>query len=183
MKAYRNIAGVVQEVEVDIGLDGQPVLPSDTTVQARPEPLAGHYVTVVGNAWVQIESPVYVESFETKKAGVLARLGAYRVWYLDQPVDVGGVKFDADELARNRLTQAVVMHTELAYLPPAWIAHDNTQVAIADIAALKAIVLGVQSAFSARFYECISLRDQVLAAQTEEALAAVVIPSTATLPL
>jgi hypothetical protein len=52
MKAYRNIAGVVHEIQVDIGLDGQPILPPDTTVDPRPEPQPGHYVTVVGNAWV-----------------------------------------------------------------------------------------------------------------------------------
>ena len=177
MKAYRNIAGVVHEIEVDIGLDGKPILPPDTTVDPRPEPLAGHYVTVVGNAWVQIESPVYVESFESQKARALARLATYRAWYLDQPVEVNGVKFDADEMARNRLTQAVVMFNELAYLPPAWVTFDNSTVALADIDALKTIVVAVHAAFSTRFYECSNLRLQVLAAQSEAELSAVVIPS------
>lgn len=180
MKAYRNIAGEVREIEVDIGLDGTPILPPDTTVDPRPEPMAGHYVTVVDNAWVQIEIPVYVESFESKKAKVLAQIAAYRAWYLDQPVEVGGVKYDADEMARTRLTQALVMFTEMAYLPPVWIAFDNSEVAIADIAALKTIVGGVQTAFSTRFYECATLRGQVLTAATEEALAAVVVPTVPT---
>lgn len=177
MKAFRNIAGVVKEVQVDVGLDGLPILPPDTTVDAKPEALPGHYVTVVDHAWVQIESPVFVESFESKQASVVKRISDYRTWYLDQPVEVAGVKFDADETARGRLTQALVIFDKLAYLPTFWIALDNTPVPLADLAALKTIVSAVQTAFSTRFYECNTLRAQALTATTEEQLAAVVVPS------
>lgn len=177
MKAYRNIAGVAVEIEVDIGLDGMPILPPDTTVDARPEPLAGHYVTVVDHAWVQIESPVYVESFESKKTAVVKRIADYRSWSLDQPVDIAGVKFNADDQARSRLTQALVVYAEMAYLPPVWVAFDNTEVPLADIAALKTIVSAVQMAFTTRFYECATLRTRALAATTEAELALVVVPT------
>ena len=177
MKAWRNIAGVVQEVEIDVGIDGNPIYPPDTTTDARPEALPGHYVTVVDRSWVQIESPVYVESFEAKKTRLLQALSAYRSWHLDQPVTVNDVVFDADDQARQRLTQAVVMYTNMNYLPPAWIAKDNTPYMLEDFEALKAIVAAVQEAFSSRFYECNTVRQQLLAATTEEELSAVTVPS------
>lgn len=176
MKAYRNVAGVVKEINVDIGLDGQPVLPPDTTVAPRPEPLPGHYVTVVDKAWVQIEAPVYVESFESKKAGVIERIATYRDWVLKQPVDVNGVLFDGDQPARDRLTQALVMFREIAYLPPSWVTHANTEVPLATDDDLRNIAAVVAAAFSERFYECNTLRAQAVAAEDEVALAAVVVP-------
>lgn len=178
MKAYRNIAGVVHEIQVDIGLDGQPILPPDTTVDPRPEPQPGHYVTVVGNAWVQIEIPVAYESLDTKKDAVLKRIAAYRDWLLSQPVDVDGVLFDGDEAARERLTQALVIFREIAYLPPSWVTHDNSEAPLADADALRNIAGKVTAAFSQRFYECNTLRAQAMAAQDEAALNAVVIPAT-----
>lgn len=177
MKAYRNIAGVVHEIQVDIGLNGQPILPPDTTVDPRPEPQPGHYVTVVGNAWVQIEIPVAFESLDTKKDAVLKRIAAYRDWLLDQPVDVDGVLFDGDKNARDRLTQALVMFREINYLPPTWVAHDNSEAPLADDAALRNIAGKVATAFSQRFYECDTLRAYALAAEDEVALTAVVVPA------
>lgn len=177
MKAWRNIAGVVQEIQIDVGIDGNPIYPPDTTTDARPEALPGHYVTVVDRSWVQIESPVYVESFEAKKARLLKVVSTYRSWYLDQPVPVNDVLFDADDQARTRLTQAVVMYTNLNYLPPAWIAKDNSIYPLASFEDLKAIVGTVQTAFSTRFYECDTVRQQLLAAATEEELSAVTVPS------
>lgn len=177
MKAYRNIAGVVREIQVDVGPDNQPILPPDTTVDERPEALPGHYVTVVGKAWVQIEIPVQTESFDSKKAGVLARIANYREWLLGQPVDVDGVLFDGDKDARDRLTQALVMFREINFLPPTWVTHDNSEVPLADDAALRNIAGKVAQAFSQRFYECNALRSAALAAEDETTLEAVVVPA------
>lgn len=177
MKAYRNFGGVVQEIQVDVDPHGQPILPPDTTVEERPEPLPGHYVTVVGKSWVQIEIPVYTESFETKKAAVLSRISNYREWLLSQPVDVDGVLFDGDAAARDRLTQALVMYREVSFLPPTWVTHANTEYPLATDADLRNIAHKVTEAFSQRFYDCNSLRTQAMEALTEQELAAVVIPS------
>lgn len=177
MKAYRNIAGTVREIQVDVGADGQPILPPDTTVDPRPEAAPGHYVTVVGSAWVQIEIPVQTESFDTKKAAVLARIAIYREWLLGQPVDVNGVMFDGDKDARDRLTQALVMFREINFLPPSWVAHDNSEVTLASDADLHTIAAKVAEAFSQRFYECNTLRAQVLAAEDDVALEAVAVPA------
>lgn len=177
MQAWRNFGGDVREVTVDIGLDGNPILPPDTTVNPKPEALTGHYVTVVNNDWVQIEIPVQVITFESKKAKKLAELAMYRDWYLDQPVEVNGVKFDADTKARTNLTQALVIYTSLAYLPPAWITFDNGVYPLATIDDLKAIVATVQTQFSAKFFECSTKRQAIYDAVDEAALDAVVVPS------
>lgn len=176
MKAFRNIGGEVREIQVDIGLDGQPILPPDTTVNDRPEPLPGHYVTVVDNSWVQIEIPVYVKSFETLKAETLDKVVKYRSWLLEQPVDVDGVLFDGDKLARDRLTDALVIYSELGVLPPAWVTYANELHALTTIDDLKAIAAAVTTAFSTRFYECNDLRASVLAAADEAQLQAIKIP-------
>ena len=177
MKAFRNVGGNVVEITVDVGLDGNPILPPDTTVDARPEALPGHYVTVVDRSWVQIEIPVVIETLETKVARKLEAIGKYRDWLTEQPVDVAGVKFDADEQARSRLTQALVVQSTLDYLPPAWIAYDNTPQPLTTVEDLKAIVQAVQSAFATRFFECDTLRQAAKAATTAEQLELVVVPS------
>lgn len=177
MKAFRNVAGNVVEITVDVGLDGKPILPPDTTVDPRPEPNPGHYVTVVGREWVQIEIPVVIESFESKVARKLEAIGKYRDWLTEQPVEVGGVKFDADEQARSRLTQALVIQSTLGYLPPAWISYDNTPQPLTTVDDLKAIVQTVQTAFATRFFECDVLRQAAKAATNTEELDLVVVPS------
>lgn len=176
MKAFRNVAGTVVEIDVDVDLQGQPILPPDTTVQAKPVAQAGHYVTVVGNAWVQIPQPQEVIAFEYQKQQALEKLSKYKAYYFEQPTEINGVLFDADEQARNRLTQNLVVNSASGYLPPAWIAADNTPYPIAALADLMEIVNGVQQAFSTRFFEMDTLRQQILAAADEAALAAVVIP-------
>ena len=177
MKAFRNVAGEVREIEVDVDLRGNPILPPDTTVDPRPEALPGHYVTVVDRAWVQIEIPVQVVSFETKKAEKLKALAAYTDKYLDLPVDVSGTLFDGDEKARARLTQALAIYNEFTSLPPAWITFENTPHALNTVEDLKGIISAVYAAFQSRFFECDTLRQALLAAQDETALDAVTIPS------
>ena len=177
MKAYRNIGGSVIEVEVDIGLDGQPLLPPDTTVDPKPDPQPGHYVTVVGNSWVQIPIPEQVLDFSYEKQLALERLKKYKDWYLEQPVEHAGHSFDADSLARDRLTQALVIHSATGYLPPAWIDANNQPFTITTIQDLHGIISAVQTAFSSRFFEMENIRQQILNAQDKQALDLIEIPS------
>ena len=177
MKAFRNIAGTVVEIDVDVDLSGQPILPPDTTVDAKPEAQPGHYVTVVGKSWVQIPIPQEVIAFDFKKQQALEKLGKYKTYYFEQPTEVNGVKFDADSEARARLTQALVIYNEVGYLPPAWIAADNTPVPLANVGELKVIVGGVQQAFSTRFFEMDAIRQQIISSADEAALDAVEIPT------
>jgi len=104
-------------------------------------------------------------------------LGVYKAWYFEQPTTHMGVTFDADEQARNRLTQALVIESTSGYLPPAWIAADNSQFPLAAKADLVGIVTAVQTAFSTRFFEMDVVRQQILAADNDAVLAAIVIPS------
>lgn len=176
MKAFRNIAGTVVEIDVDVDLNGHPILPPDTTVDAKPVAQPGHYVTVVGNAWVQIPEPQEVIAFEYQKQQAQDALGKYKSWYFEQPTAHNGVLFDADAEARARLTQALVIFNEIGYLPPSWIAADNTPVTITTVDDLKAIVGAVQTAFSTRFFEMDAIRQQIIAAANEAELAAIEIP-------
>lgn len=178
MKAWRNYQGNVIEIDVDIDLNGLPILPPNTTVDTRPEVLPDHNLTVIGNEWVQIPIPVVVRTFEQNKEDALSAVANYRNWYLEQPITYDNVKFDADEQARTRLTQALVMsNPPIGYLSPIWIAYDNTQYPIADQTALAGLVGAVQTAFSTRFYECDVIRQQVIAAADQTALDAITLPT------
>jgi len=176
MKAWRNFGDALVEIEVDVSTSGQPILPPDTTIAPRPDPLEGYYVTVVGNEWVQIPIPQEFTLFETKKQVKLEEIRKYRAWYLEQPVDYNGLTFDADEQSRNRLTQALLIYQTNGYLPPAWIAFDNTSYTLTVIDDLMGIINAVQTAFSTRFFETDAIRRQVIDAATEADLEAVVIP-------
>lgn len=176
MKAFRNISGNIVEIQVDVDPEGTPLLPPDTTVDAKPEPLDGHYVTIVDKSWVQIPNPVQVYTLENKRPGALDKLSAYKNWYLEQPVALNGQNFDADEQARNRLTQALVINGATGYLPPVWIDADNQPYPIATLADLAAIIQVVSETFAARFYETSTVRSAILAATTLEELDAIIIP-------
>lgn len=176
MKAFRNVGGNVIEIEVDVDAQGVPLLPKDTTVDARPVPTAGNYVTVVGNAWVQIPLPVENFEFSYKKQLALEKLAAYKAWYLDQPVVHATVSFDGDEQARSRLIQALVINGATGYLPPAWVAADNSVFPIAVLADLTGLINAVQTAFATRFFEMDAIRQQLKASPDEATLNAVVIP-------
>lgn len=177
MKAFRNIAGVVVEIDVDVDLQGKPILPPDTTVDTKPEAQAGHYVTVVGNAWVQIPIPQTVVAFEYAKQQKLESLGVYKAWYFEQPTTINGILYDADEQARNRLAQNLIVNSATGYLPPAWITADNSSTPINTLADLIEIVNGVQETFATRFFEMDALRKQITDAGDEVTLAAIVVPT------
>lgn len=180
MKAFRNIGGTVVEIDVDVDPDGQPILPPDTTVDEKPDAQPGHYVTVVGNSWVQIPLPQEFITFEYKKQQALEKLAKYKAYLFEQPVEINGVMFDANEKARNRLTQALVINTASGYLPPFWITANNSQHPITTLDDLKEIINGVQTAFATRFFQMDTLRQQILAATNEDELNAIEIP---TIPL
>lgn len=174
MKAFQLYNGIISEIDVDIGLDGEPILPPNTTVDPRPDEIPNHYLTIQGNSWVQVEIPP--RTVEQTRQDKLSQFNSYRNFYMDQPVVHNDVLFDADSTARDRLTQAIVMHGATGYLPPVWIKYDNTGYPIATIDDLVAIAEAVQNAFAARYYEMIALRDSVNAATTLEQLDAINIP-------
>lgn len=181
MKAFRNLGGNVVEVDVDVDLNGNPILPPDTTVAAKPAANPDHYVTVVGNAWVQIPIPQEFVAFSYKKQKAMEALSKYKDYYINLPVTHDSVVFDADEQARSRLTQAIFINTATSYLPPAWIAADNTPYSITVLADLMGIVSAVQTAFATRFFEMDAIRQQIMAAADDAALSAITIPVIPTL--
>jgi hypothetical protein len=180
VKAYRNIGGVVQEVQVDVGIDGKPLLPPDTTTDPKPTPMNGYYVTVVGNSWVQIPIPQPYFEFSYLKQQALDKLKAYKNWYLEQPITVGTDTFDNDDIARNRMIQAIVIYNQTTYLPPAWITADNRMHPLTKIDDLLAISSAMQNSFSNKFFEMETIRQQILSAQDEATLNAIVIPAVPT---
>ena len=180
MKAYRAIPGGYKEIDVDVDhVTLQPILPPDTTTDPKPETVTeGHYLTVVGTEWVEIEIPVPVFSFEYLKQKKLEKVSEYRDWLFSQPVEHAGVLFDADDTARTRLTQALVMtNPPISYVPPVWVTYDNGSFPINDLSDLVGIVAAVTSAFSQRFYDAGALRGQVMAAEDQAALDTIEIPA------
>ena len=177
MKAFRNLAGNVVEIDIDLDLNGDPILPPDTTTDPRPEAQPGHYVTVVDRSWVQIPIPVQVKSLELLKSEALKKVAAYREWLLEQPVEHSGILFDGDQIARIRLNQAVTVAEAGGQVPPAWVTYDNSTFPLADLAALKALTVTVITAFGNRFFEANAVREAVMQANDEAALAAVEIPA------
>lgn len=176
MKAFRNMAGNVVEIDIDLDLNGDPILPPDTTTDPRPEAQPGHYVTVVDRNWVQIPIPVQVKSLELLKSEALKKVADYREWLLEQPVEHSGVLFDGDQVARIRLSQAVTVAEAGGQVPPAWVTYDNSTFPITDLAALKALTVTVITAFGNRFFEASAVREAVMQANDEAALAAIEIP-------
>ena len=180
MKAFRNLAGNVVEIDIDLDLNGNPILPPDTTLDPRPEAQPGHYVTVVGRNWVQIPIPVQVKSLELLRAEALKKVSEYREWLLEQPVEHSGVLFDGDQIARVRLSQAVTVADAGGQVPPVWVTYDNSTFPLADLAALKALTVSVITAFGARFFEASVIREAVMLAGDEATLAAIEIPGVPT---
>jgi hypothetical protein len=176
MKAFRNINGTVVEIDVDLDLNGMPILPPDTTTDPKPEADVGHYVTVVGNSWVQIPIPEEFTTFEHKKQKALESLKKYKDWYLEQPVTHNNIVFDADEKARNRLAQTLISNSVDNYLPRAWITTNNSLYPLNDLPTFMGIVDAVRTAFSTRFFEMESIRQQIIASTNEEELNAITIP-------
>lgn len=176
MKAYRRINDDIIEIEVDVDENGNPLLPIDSTVDPKPQPLANHYVTIVGNEWVQLPLQASSKTLEALKEEALKKLSVYKDWYLDQPIEHDGRLFDADDKARMRFTQALVMYTANNYLPPAWIDYNNRPYPITSINDLQSLITKVQTAFTTRFYEMSALREQILDAENENELNAIQIP-------
>lgn len=176
MKAFRNVNGDVIEITVDLDLNGDPILPPNTTVDPRPEAQEGHYVTVVGNKWVQIPVPVREVTLDDLKQEKLAYIKSWTDHLTEQPIEYEGIMFDADEKARARISQAIVTYTATDYLPPAWITLDNTPYHISSYEDLKGIGMAIANAFTERFFIGTTLRNQVMEANSEEELNAIELP-------
>jgi len=175
LKAYRLLSGNITEIEVDVDVaTGAPLLPPDTTVAARPDDIPGFLLTIVGNQWQQIE--ILPPTLEQLKNDKLADFDKHRTWYLNQPVIVNGAQFDGDKNARDSLTQALTVHSALGILPPAWFDYDNTPHALTNVEDLKAIAGPVAITYSTRYYEMVTMRETINAAQSKEELDAIEIP-------
>lgn len=176
MKAFRNINGTVTEITVDIDLNGNPILPPDTTVDPRPQLLDGHYLTVVGNSWVQIPIVVQEVTLDDLKREKMEFIKNWADNLLEQPIVYEGIEFDADEKARARISQAIVTYNTTEYLPAAWITRDNTAYNISSFEDLKGLGAAIASAFTERFFTGAALRAQVLEATSEAELNAIELP-------
>lgn len=177
MRAFRNLNGVVTEILVDVGIDGQPILPPDTTINPMPEPLEGFYMTVVGTEWVRIPIQEPIVSFETRKTEALERLNQYKNWYQEQDIEYNGLMFQADSQARDRITQAIVAYREFKYLPPAWISRDNIPFVLSSIEDFAPLATAIMGAFSTRFFEMDQIRQQIIKATDMMELNQVNIPT------
>lgn len=178
MQAFRNVGGEVKTIQVDVDIDGNPILPPDTTVDPRPEPLEGHYVTVVDRAWVQIPIPVQVVTLDALRNDKLTRFDKWREKHINRPVDMNGVMFDADELSRSRVTQALTVYASIGFLPAAWMDMNKQPFPLTSVDDLKAVATAILAQFNASFFEAEVKRAAIVAATTEAELAAVDIPET-----
>jgi hypothetical protein len=168
---------IVQEL-FDVAPDGTPLLPDNATVTPPPEYKVGtQYLAIVKNTWYVIDRPVQVFTLDYLKQKKLEELDNYKQWYLNQPATYDNHKFDADETSKNRLIQAYNTYQITNQLPPAWIDADNTPYAITSIDQIKGIITAIAAQFQTRFFECNTLRGQIMAAADETALNAVVIPN------
>lgn len=182
MKAFRKKNGVITEIQVDVGRNGEPLLPPNTTVEPKPLLLEGHFLDIVNGEWQQFPEHVHVETLEEAKDKACKQLAVYRDWVIDRPVEHEGKLFDADETARTRLTGAVTAHGIGEALPSVWVAKDNSLFPIKTIADLQALAAKVYSEFNSRFSYVTDLRLQILAAETLTELEALEMPVVGLLP-
>jgi hypothetical protein len=168
---------IVQEL-FDLDPDGNPLLPDNGTVEPPPtyNP-ATQYLAIVKNKWHVIDRPVITYPLEYHKERKLEQLNKYKEWYLNQPVTYDGHKFDADETSKNRLVQAYNVYQITNQLPSAWIDADNQRYDITSVDQIKGIIEAIATTFQTRFFECAIIREQILAATTEEELNAINVPT------
>lgn len=168
---------VIVPYAFDVDPNGNPLLPSNGTTQPKPADVAGKYLAIVNNQWHQIDIPQTVYTLEYKKQLKLEKLAKYKEWYTNQPVAYDGRQFDGDELSKNRLIQSLNIYNLTNSLPPAWIDADNVPYPISNIAQLQGIILSIASTFQTRFFEMQTLKQQIVAAQTDEELDAINVPN------
>lgn len=178
MKAFqRTPAGNIQEILIDLDRNGNPILPPDTTTDPRPQAKEGHRVTVVGNKWVQVPiTPPREVTLEEYKDNKCKALSAYKDWLLEQPVYMGDVLYDADDVARSRLTQTVLLSEVGGTVPEVWLDANNMPQPVADVDTIKTLSFLVADIFQARFTALTQMRAVIQAAASKEEVDAVVIP-------
>lgn len=176
MKAFRNIGGRVVEIDIDVDLTGNPILPPDTTTDKPPSIPEGHYSTVVGDRWVVIANPIQTVTFEMKQQEQLEKLKEYRAWLLEQPIEHDGRQFDGDETARARVSQALVSFQSLSVLPDGWFDLDNQLYEVPTYEDLCALALSIAGAFQSRFFETALIRTSIMESTTLEELELVECP-------
>ena len=178
MKAFqRTPDGSIKEILIDLDRNGNPILPSNTTIDPRPQANEGHYVTVVGDKWVQIPitppREVTLEELKDDKCDVLA---AYKDWLLEQPVYMDDVLYDADSVSRDRLTQAVLLSELGGPVVEVWVDANGIPRPIADHNHIKNLSFLVAGVFQQRFTALTGMRLAIIAATSVEELDAIVIP-------
>ena len=178
MKAFqRTPDGSIKEILIDLDRNGNPILPSNTTIDPRPQANEGHYVTVVDDKWVQIPitppREVTLEELKDEKRKVLA---AYKDWFLEQPVYMGEVLYDGDSVARDRLTQAVLLAELGGPVAESWVDANDIPRPIVDQDHIKNLSFQVAGVFQQRFTVLTGIRLAIIEATSVEELDAIVIP-------
>lgn len=176
MKGYKIVNEAIVEVQVDVDKMGRPILSPDITIDPIPEYTPGYYLTIVNSKWVKL--PVVAQDFELQqlKNEKLMQLKEYKDWLINQPIYYDNYLFDADELAKNRLTQALVIYIIAKKLPVAWITYDNYPYPIRSIDDLMGIIQSVYDAFNERFFGLEQTRQRIIACKTKEELELIEIP-------
>lgn len=172
VRAWRYYQGRITEIFVDVDQNGNPILPPDSTTTPPPPPSPNHYLIIQGTDWVQVPivqpNPPTIEDVRRR---ALSKWKAYRDWYVNQPVTFENKPYDADELSRSRLAQALVAYNEFNILPEGWVATDNSVRSFdknnpADVQAFKDLAQTVAENFKTRFLEMEAIRQQLLQATT-----------------
>ena len=117
-----------------------------------------------------------VKTLELLKAEALKKVATYREWLLEQPVLYQGVLFDGDTTARDRLSQSVIVAESGGQVPPAWVTYDNSTFPLNDVADLKSLAVHIMTEFGIRFFEANTIRESIIQATDEAALASIQIP-------
>lgn len=182
MKAYRKVNGEIREIRVDVSPSGTPLLPPNTTVDPRPEPLEGYYLDIVGDSWEQIPVRVHVPTLQEVKDKACDELALYKDWLLDSPVMFEGHDFDSDDTARIRLLGAVSAYQVSGKWPPAWVTYDNKLFPLTTPNLLNGLSMTVYNAFTSRFFFVTGIREQILACETIEEVDNVTIPEIGYVP-
>lgn len=154
-------------------IDGEPLLPPNTTVTPPPTKVSGgHYLTVVGTSWVELpydNSDLSFKEYKESLNNQLKDVSEQLVW---APFIYLGHVYGNDYKDVIRITTAVQAYMIAKRLPEFWRTEDNYPITTADITEdwLYGLSLESSAIAQSRTLETIQAKELLMSLETMKQL-------------